>query len=131
MAVALKSFEITNVQVETELNNDFHIEEALPIDTVKEKIADYCKSNLAVGNKKDARVEELSLNGTVVTLKVWIQSKHKEFGVTLYSVSYELKGTYDLLNSDSIGESEICFDTPLGKQCIKAKQIVEILKTLL
>ncbi|OKP90035.1 hypothetical protein A3842_03925 [Paenibacillus sp. P3E] len=133
MATALNSFEITNIQVETALNeNAFRLESTSTIDEVKARIADYCKENLAVGNERDARVEELSLNGTVVNLKVWIRSKHKVFaGVTLYSVTYEINGTYDLINPTIVGESEICVDTPAGKQCIKAKQIVAILMALL
>nr|WP_145404257.1 hypothetical protein [Paenibacillus xylanexedens] len=133
MTTAVNEFKVSNLVVENVANdNDTANLESVSVDEVKNQIADFCKHNLAVGNERDARVDELSLNGTTATLKVWIRSKHKpNRWLTLYSVTYEIHGTYNLADPTSIGESEICVDTPVSKLCVKAKEIVTILLGLL
>ncbi|MCY9367698.1 hypothetical protein MOF14_13230 [Bacillus spizizenii] len=106
-------------------------EDASSIEMVKDQLAHFCKHNLAVGNRRDARVEELTLNGTTVHYKVWIRSKEKFHGITIYSVTYTIDGDFDLANPASARDARVCVDTPIGKLCIKAEQIVAILMGLL
>ena len=122
--------EITNFNVETALTWPTNFTSS-PIDVVKNELAEFCKSHLAVGNERDARTEELSLDGTTVHYRVWIRSKHKTNGITIYSVTYEIKGDIDLANPESVGENEICVNTPVGNPCVKVKDIVAILLALL
>ncbi|MGD2434063.1 hypothetical protein ACP8H3_08880 [Bacillus velezensis] len=106
-------------------------EDASLIEMVKDQLADYCKSNLAVGNNKDARVEELTLNGTTVHYKIWIRSKDKSYGITVYSVTYTIEGDFDLSNPASAIGAKVCVDTPIGQLCVSAEQIVTILQGVL
>lgn len=130
MSTTSNSIGTINYQLESD-NTDFKLE-SLSLDEVKAALEDFCESHLAVGNKRDARVEELTLNGTNVKFRVWIRSKHKPTSwITLYSVTYEIKGEYDLSNPSSLGDTEISVNTPVGKLSVKAKEIAGILMALI
>ncbi|MEY8844084.1 hypothetical protein AB9M91_03165 [Bacillus safensis] len=104
------------------------------IELVKREVVDFCKEHLAVGNERDAGFSEFSfdLSSQTVHFKIWIKSKHKTNGITIYSVSYDISGEYNLRNiSDSALDTEICVSTPVGRMCIKAKSIIEIFMKLM
>ncbi|PRS99246.1 hypothetical protein C6356_29905 [Bacillus wiedmannii] len=92
---------------------------------------------LTVGNERSARLERFEIDGTVVFFKLRLHSEEEIDNprpipdITVYSVTYYVEGSYDLLNPGNYDEIDICVDTPVGKICKKAKEIVEILVQIL
>lgn len=139
MTAVLSPIEVSNITIEKEYSSsDLTLQTSSETDIleqVKSILADFCKSHLAMGNKKDARVEELTLNGTTVHFKVWIRSKHKPIPqITAYSFTYNLEGDIDLINPlDSLRQVEMCINAPrpVNKICCTAEDIASILLPLI
>lgn len=117
----------------SELNTEEEIGTDIITELVKREMLDFCKEHLAVGNSRDAGFDEFSfdLNSKTVRFKIWIRSKHRTNGITIYSVTYDISGEYNLGNIGSASNTEICVKTPVGRLCINARIIIEILMHLM
>lgn len=92
---------------------------------------------LTVGNERSARLEQFEIDGTVVFFKLRLHSEQEIDNprpipdITVYAVTYYVEGSYDLANPGDYNEIDICVDTPVGKICKKAREVVEILSQLI
>ncbi|OMF31924.1 RICIN domain-containing protein [Paenibacillus peoriae] len=99
------------------------------IDEIKKRLEDYIKDNFAVGNKRNAHIEEFELRGIVLYFKVRVQSKEEKrepvIGlVTVYSLTYHVEGNINLIIPDP-DKIEICVDAPwpVNKICRTGRDI--------
>lgn len=96
------------------------------------KVVDEFFDKFAQGSKGDATVEELDFDAPNIRFKVKIRHRHVarifRRKVTVYDLSTFAQGSFDLAKG---GEIEVCTDSPVGKICIDAVDLIQILAGIL
>ncbi|WP_127549699.1 hypothetical protein [Paenibacillus amylolyticus] len=105
---------------------------AIDTEKVKQRLDAYIEDHFAVGNKRNADIEEFELREEVLHFKLRVQSKEVKrtpFGrVTVYSLTYHVEGDVNLISPDP-DDVKICVDAPwpVNSICVTAREIAEYL----
>ena len=87
------------------------------------------------GNKGDARLERLDLDGTTISYRVVCRHYHVWDSwvgrVTMYDITTPVEGSFDAKNPATWTDQKACVDTPLGTWCVSLNELVPVLISLL
>lgn len=88
---------------------------------------------IAQGNRGDAEVEVLDLDGTTLRYKVKIRHFHeiRILGrrVTVYSLTTHAEGTIDIQNPNP-DDQRVCVNSPVGEICVTLAEVIELVLVL-
>lgn len=91
--------------------------------------------SICAGNRGDAKIEKMQLDGSTVSygveLRHW-QVWDSPFGrVTVYSLTNHVKGSFDLKDPSTWKNQKVCTSSPVGDICFTLDQLVEVLIVVL
>ncbi|UBK99500.1 hypothetical protein [Clostridium perfringens] len=97
-------------------------------------VLDQFFDNTAIGNRGEANVDRLIINGTVIEFRVIITHKEvqKILGkkITIYSLTTDVEGKVDVLNPDPDAVS-YSVKTPFGTLSVSIQDVITALAALL
>ena len=97
-----------------------------------QEIERFIEGNVAQGNEKDATIERLERDGTILSFR--IQIKHKQvakvkipfngtISAVVYDVTTPVEGRLDLVNPNP-DDVRFCVDTPVGSICFSLLDVI-------
>ena len=93
--------------------------------------------SIAQGNKGSSKVEELTIDGSVVRFRVQIRHWHIWDGVfgdvTMYDITTPVQGDFDVMNPMTYKDINVCVDVGLGigRVCVSLEQIATAVAAIL